>query len=413
MYTKALSTLLPQRIRAAKKFPQLRLSTKAEKKVLAHKPFGIKLDYFDFSSLEFIKAEVDEGHIVEVRKSNSNLVGLGFFEPSQNNVEVFDYAQNRLSSFLTVDEDYFLGKLDDAIEKREKALPKYTNTFRAVHGAEDGLPSLYVDQFSPRFYAIRAGSYGSNRLLPPVAEFLRRRGAEELLVESPTLPPQKIILSAPTVHFPSHCLENGITFNWSSKEAPFSQLICCGYRQSRRFLRDVVKGKRVLCVHDRHGMAALNAALEAEKVVCVSEDTSLLQANRKNLIYNHGEPIFQRCETVEGSVEQLSFPVPFDVVFIEHHDTLLSSETQWKSVVDCLRRQQLLQAGTILITCHASSREFGFNHVQQCICSSFLNSPSLRCKSVQSFSSSVDFPRTRSPYAAHFSHVFKIEKSNK
>lgn len=409
MYTKALSSILPQRIRAAKKFPQLRLSTKAEKKVLHHKPFEVKLSFFDFSNLEFIKDEVDEGHIVEVRKSNSSLVGLGFFEPSRNSVDMFEWSNNSVSAPLTVvDEDFFIGRLEDAIEKREKGLPKLNNTFRAVHGAEDGLPSLYVDQFSPRFYAIRATSYGANRLLPPLAEFLRQRGAEELMVESPTLHPQKITLSAPTIHFPSHCLENGITFNWSSGGAPFSELICCGYRQSRRFLRDVTKGKRVLCLHDQHGMAALNAALEAEKVVCVSEDTKLLQANRHNLLYNHGEPIFQRCETLECTIQELSFTVPFDVVFIEHHDTFLFSEVHWKETISSLRDQKLLHNGTVLITCHSSSKDFGFNRAQQCVCSCF-SSSDLRCKCIQSFSSSLDFPKTRSLYSPYFSHVFRIE----
>lgn len=409
MYTKVLGHLLPQRLLPTKKFPQLRLRVQAEN-LLDRRPFELPLSAFDKINLDFISREVEDGNVIEIRKSNQNFAGLGFFEPSLQEVQVFQWFPPS-GAHLLVDERLFLGHLEDAIQKREKAMPNFCNTFRILHGAEDGIPSMFIDQFSERFYAIHVKSFGADRLLPPVTEFLRRRGAEEVIIESPSISRQSVTIAVPTIPLPSHGLENGISFSWFTHRGncpPSSELICTAYRRSRFVLREMCASKRVLCVHDRQGMAALNALLSADKVVLASEDTSLVEAARSNILLNHGAPIFRKCETAEGSIKHISSAPPFDIVFLEHHEVFLFSPEQWQCTIAELIRLQLIKSGSVLVTCHRSSKVTGFIGVQRLV-QDVCKKNGLQSSVIRSFADSVDYPKTGSRYLSHFSHIFAIK----
>lgn len=409
MYTKVLSHLLPQRLLPAKKFPQLRLRVQAAN-LLVRRPFELPFSVFDRINLEFISREVEDGNIIEIRQSNQNFAGLGFFEPSLQEVQVFQWFCPS-GAHLLVDERLFLGNLEDAIQKREKVMPKFCNTFRILHGAEDGIPSMFIDQFSERFYGIQVKSFGADRLLPPVTEFLRRRGAEEVIIESPSIPRQSVSIAMPTIPLPSHGLENGISYSWFTHRGncpSSSENICTAYRRSRYVLREMCASKRVLCIHDRQGMAALNALLSADKVVLVSEDTSLVEAARSNILLNHGAPIFRKCDITEGCLKQLSCASPFDIVFLEHHEGFLFSSEQWQRTIAELISLHLIKSGSVLITCHCSSKETGFLGVQRLV-QDVCRKDGLQSSVLRSFTDSVDYPKTRSRYLSHFSHIFVIK----
>lgn len=409
MHAKVLAHLLPQRLLPSKKFPQLRLRVQSDN-LLSRRPFELPFSVFDKASLGFISREVDDGNVVEIRKSNQRFVGVGFFEPSLEEVQVFQWFLPS-GSHLLVDERLFVGRLEDAILRREKVMPNFCNTFRLLHGAEDGIPSMYIDQFSERFYAVNATSFGADRLLPPVVEFLRRRGAEEVLIHSLSIPRQCVALAVPTMSMPSRGLENGISFSWMAHRGnspPTSELICTAFRRARLALREFSSSKRVLCIHDRQGMGALNAVLSANKVVLASEDNALVGAARRNILMNHGDPVFHRCEIAESSVKDLSVATPFDVVFLEHHEAFLCSAEQWERTISDLISHQLVKAGSTLITCHQSSRDTGFLGVQRLfhgVCKDY----GLKSSVVRSFAESVDYPKTVSRYLRHFSHVFLIQ----
>lgn len=409
MYAKVLAHLLPQRLLPAKKFPQLRLRVQSEK-LLSRRPFELSFDVFDKISLNFISREVDDGNVIEIRRSNLNFCGLGFFEPSLGEVQVFQWFPPA-GSHLLVDEQLFIGRLEDAIAKREKVIPNFCNTFRLLHGAEDGIPSMFIDQFSERFYTIDVKSFGADRLLPPVVEFLRRRGAEEVIIQSPSIPRQCVTLAAPSLPLPSCGVENGISFSWLAHRGncpPSSEIICPAYRRSRLVLREMSSSKRVLCIHDRQGLAALNAILSATKVVLASEDKSLLDVARANILMNHGAPVFQKCETSETSVKDFISSTSFDIVLLEHHETLLSSSEQWKDIISHLIRHCIIKFGSILITCHQSSKDTGFLGVQRLV-QEVCKEQGIKSSVLRSFAESVDFPKTASRYLTHFSHIFLVE----
>lgn len=412
MNSKVFSRLMQQRIQPSNKFPQLRLSARADAAVHARRPFRVGFDLFDSTSLDFISREVGGGRIVEVRESNKDLLALGFFEPVAHAVDIFEWSPRVIQSLPTIDEEFFIGRVEAAVARRLQSLPPNTNTFRAVHGAEDGLPCLFIDQYSDRFYSIKADSYGSNRLLPPVAEFLRRRGAEEFVVESPTIKKQRITVSRPTIELPCRCLENGVTLEWVCGAPITDPLMCCAYRRSRVLLREISKGKRVLCVHDIGGMAALNAVMSASKVALASDDETLLGSARRNLLYNHGEDVFKICETVEASPLLSgisSFKFPFDIVFLEHHPVHLSSARQWRELLHCLIQNKMIVSGTVVASCHESSPETGFSGIKSLFNDVFKKNE-LQCQLVRSFGSSIDYPKTASTrYTSHFSHFHLVE----
>eukprot|EP00796_Vickermania_ingenoplastis_P005971 gene5971-4280_t len=412
MLSKVLSGMMHQRLQPAMKFPQLRLHAKAQKQILTGRPFVVRFDAFDKSNLDFISKEVDAGQVVELRQSNGKLTGLGFFEPVYREVQIFDWTPASMASLPTIDESFFVGRLQDALERRVRSLPKYINCFRVVHGAEDGFPSLEVDQFSQRLYTISAHSYGANRLIPPVAEFLRRQGAEALIVESPTLKMQRIRIINPSIPLSSPCVENGVSFSCPLDQQSPSALICCAHRRSRFLLREISSGKRVLTINDRHGMGALNAVMSASKVTIASSDSELLAFARENLIFNHGKPIFEKCETFEGPVTELLTEIPYDVVFMEHHSSLLFSAPQWRDTLSALVRRGSITAGTVIIACHKSSPETGFKTAEKMF-SIFFQENNLSCRLVRSFGASIDYPKTPSSrFLSHFSHVYQNIGSN-
>lgn len=406
MNSKVLAHLLPQRLHPARKFPHLRLSTKYCEKVVQKKFNEVGFNAFDQSSLEFISREVDSGSIVELRGSHQNLVGLGFFEAEKEKVEVFEWF--RPGALTTIDEDYFLIRISDAVEKRNAAAKHFTNTFRMVHSFPDGLPSLFIDQFSERFFHLRAASRGADRILPALVEWLYRRGAEEVILQSPSIEAQRLTLKPPTVELPTRCLENGITFCWERSCDVHQALISTAFRHPRYFLRHVAENKRVLCMQDRFGMGALNALLAAEKVMCASQDKDLIDLARKNILYNHGAPIFSRCETSCGALEGMTAASPFDVIFLEHHPSYLGSALQWEDTVDRLFQKQLVGPQCTMIVCIETAESMAWKGMEKIFLNVFQRHGRVGEK-IRSFSETIDYPKGSLPYTSHFTHVFVVK----
>ncbi|EPY32041.1 23S rRNA (cytosine1962-C5)-methyltransferase [Angomonas deanei] len=357
MHAKVLSKLGNNGFKAAQRFPQLRLKPREHAKITAHRRSSLLFDSFEPKSLEYAVNDVQSGGVVEVRRSDDKMIALGFFEPQYNRVDVFDLTPKQVTSLPTVCDDFFIARLHDSWDRRKRLLQQSrNNTYRVCNGYVDGIPSLYVDHFSDCFLRIIATSAGAERLLPSIIEFFRCRGAEEILIDSPTLgDAEKITLVKPSIPMPRVYVEGGIRHMWlpDSVRIPTTEnryLLHPAYRRARQMLRDLGRDKKVLCINDRSAGASLYAVSTAKWVTCVEEDSVFTEWTRENLIANHSPVIFsQRCEMVQSSILNFTKEETYDVVYIENHPNTLCSLEQWTKTLKHLMSHKLAGVGTIII----------------------------------------------------------------
>ncbi|KAG8345311.1 hypothetical protein ERJ75_000727400 [Trypanosoma vivax] len=436
MLSSLLSPLLAYRLTAGQKFPQLQLRV-GEQLCLTHQRQSfVPLTSINPHSLDFARRELAPGSVVELREADHHrLLGLGFYEPSYLRVDVFQFTPRRVVELPTVSEEFFLDRVREAWDRRKRVLSRQssgaTNTYRVVNGAADGVPGLYVDIFSPSYARVVATTHGSERLVPSVAEMLRCKGVEQLLLHSPHLKDrEKLNLSSPTVSLPSCYMENGASHLWVPREErPTTTsnrwLVNTSHRRARLLLREVCSGKRVMCINDRGGAAALQAVMSAKSVIVAESDTSVLDRVRENLVANHGKAVFGLCETTCAAVNDLTVRKQ-DVVYIDHHPEQLLATAQWHDTMDALLKRGVCGGGTIVFVAQeaaplgipdlvetglshssaAAQREDLMSAIRLAVSDHHLTIRSLRC-----FGPSVDHPVLPAVECPCFAQVFLLEGS--
>jgi hypothetical protein len=440
MHHKLIAPLLGNRLQAAQKFPQLRLRPRQHHRITRHLQCDVPLSLFHPNSLDFAKRELEAGRIVEIRRDDQRLVALGFYEPQLNRVDVFDATPNSVTTFPTISEDFFMARVHEAWERRRRILPQtQNNTYRIVNGYADSLPALFVDIFSECFVRVVATSWGAERLLPPLLDFLRRSGAEDVLLDTPTLgDSNRVSLISATIPLPQMYVEGGVSHLWLKQGVRLSStenllLLNPAHRRTRRMMRDLGKGKRVLTVYDRCGSASMNAVMTAKHVTVVHREESTLEWARANLICNHSNTVFKTCETVCCDPAELHVRHQQDVVYIECEPKYLSSGKQWATLVKALARNKVIGVGTMLIVAQEEA-PLGIRDLLPRRTALFagdsvkaeanppihrrplaellrnsLEEEHLRLKFLRAFSVACDHPRIPESESASFSQVFLIE----
>lgn len=362
MHSKVLSSLLGQRIQPAHKFPQIRLKANEQLLGSRHHSCSLPLTLFHDASVEFCCHELQQGQIVEVRRDDNKLEALGFFEPQLLRVEIFDFVGNSMSLLPTVSEDFFISRVDAAWERRRRLLHQSeNNAYRVLNGTVDGVPSLYMDAFSESFVRLVATSAGAERLVPAVTEYLRRRGTEEVLLDTPTVGrSQRLSLAQQTLPMSRMYVESGVRHLWLKDSIRLDTeanrlLLNPAHRRARRMIRDLAKDKRVMCVYDRSGSAAMNATMTAKYVTVVEECQSALKWVQANLVANHSAAVFKSCHTVHSTLEGLELREQYDIVYLEHHHKYLATARQWNKAIVDLTTKKIIGAGTIVIMAQESA----------------------------------------------------------
>lgn len=442
MHAKVLSPLLSNRITPSQKFPQLCLRPQRHKLITHHRRCDLPLSIFDPRSVQFAERELEAGRIVEVRRDDHSLVALGFYEPALQRVDLFDLTPKSVTTLPTISEDFFMARVFEAWERRRRILPQtQNNTYRIVNGYADGLPSLFVDIFSECFVRIISTSAGSERLVPPLVEFLRRRGAEDVLLDTPSIDcDTRFSLITPTVAIPQVYVEGGVSHLWLKEDVrpPSTEngyLVNAAHRRTRRLMRDLSKGKRVLTINDRGGSASMNAVMTAKHVTVVHQDAALLEWARSNLVYNHSDSVFHSCETICCNPKDLQLRHQQDVVFIESHPHHLCTASQWKTLLQALTRNNIVGIGSVIVVAQEEAplgipdlvnrvgaavdssevERGGIEAVKRRPLASLLRDTmeksNYRLKFLRAFSVACDFPLLPQSESAAFSQVFYLEGS--
>ncbi|RNF09727.1 23S rRNA (cytosine1962-C5)-methyltransferase [Trypanosoma rangeli] len=438
MWSKVFAPLLPNRLAPAQKFPQLKLRPQQHRLLTHKRQCDISLTSFDANSVEFARREIASGSIVEIRDSDRHqLLALGFYEPTLLRVDVFHMTSQTVSELPIIDEEFFLNRLREAWEKRRRVFGSMVNgdnnTYRVLNGTADGIPSMYVDLYSSSFARIVATSFGAERLVPAVSELLRRQGSEQLLLDTPCLKDrEKLTLVHPTIPLSAVYVENGTRHLWvPSAEVPATRsnrwLLNPAHRRIRFVLREVCRGKRVLCVNDRSGSAALNAVMSAKSVLIAESDGALVDRVRENLVSNHTSSVFNVCETtICARIEDLDARRQ-DVVYLEHHPDQLSSEEEWRTTLSALLRRRICGVGTLLFVAQEAAplgisdllqQHFSDAHAvpaqRDAVAAALRAAASehnLNLRQLRVFGPSVDYPILPTADALCFSQLFLLEKN--
>lgn len=344
MLHKVFSSLPHKAFLAEKVFPAVHLSQTTSSSVTAgglavRSTFGTSVPLSVLQSSSSLN-DASDGDIVELRSSEqknnakSRLLSLGFVNRTLQQLDLFhvhDFEGNALFPLPEIDETYFQRKVKAALEKRLQGLGgnSHSTCFRAFHGASDGIPGLYVDHYSSSFLAIHCETTGAERVVSAVAAFFRDRGAEQLLVSTPSIPQQVVLLVTPTTLEAKRgeYYQEGLNqFLWIPKEESDSGhlkrfLLNPQQRRTRRLLQDLANGKDVLCMGDRAAASSLASCLHAKSVTTTTATTSLLNSTtsssstsndngaltfaRANLLLNHGKEVFPKVGCVSTVEEAL------------------------------------------------------------------------------------------------------------
>jgi 23S rRNA (cytosine1962-C5)-methyltransferase len=117
-------------------------------------------------ALQKIDSNLEEGAIVRVYNHNNEYLATGIYS-SLGSISI------RIISFVDceIDIHFFIGKLEQAKQKRASIQQSNTNTYRWFHGEGDEIPSLIIDGYNDIF-VFQAHSLGIHKLRKVITEAL-------------------------------------------------------------------------------------------------------------------------------------------------------------------------------------------------------------------------------------------------
>ena len=89
--------------------------------------------------------QAQNGEIIKVCTNDDKLLGYGFFSPkSQITCRVFEFT----SEVITIDANFWIGKIQRAYDLRKLVLPKNTNMYRLLFAEGDFFPGVIIDVYA-------------------------------------------------------------------------------------------------------------------------------------------------------------------------------------------------------------------------------------------------------------------------
>lgn len=339
MLHKALSGLKHTTFPPLKKFPQVMLRNDGQ--------FSLCIPCSDVTAGENVSPllqpseEQDACPIVEIRSTTGRqLLGLGFVDARRSVISCF-HVTRPCTMLPVIDDHFFTEKIKESFSRRRGLIPPETTAYRAVHGMDDMLPSLKVDHYSASFARIQCDSVVGERLIAIAGEYLREHGAEQLIVQTPSIPSQRIVLAKPSMSelVKNFYQEDSVQYLWDYQGAVEGEnvvandgsdrsLLNLAFRRARLMIRNISNGKRCLCINDTAAGMTLNACLSAKHVVLVEENPGYRNWVRQIIVFNHGPTLIGSVVSIHSSLNAVlggnatEAPSPaslFDVVTVEVH----------------------------------------------------------------------------------------------
>ena len=310
------------------------------------------------------------GELAVIFDRNDKFLAVGFFDPeSPIRVRVLHVGKP-----LTIDAEFWRGRLDAALKRREGLFDERTTGYRLINGESDGWPGLVLDRYDTTL-VMKIYTTAWLERLEEISSLIRERLKPANLVVRYSrnielaAGAQKIAEDLTTAPVVFH--ENGICFEadvWRGQKTGFF----LDQRENRSIVETLSRGRTVLNAFSFSGGFSLYAARGgAKSVTDLDISAHALESAKRNVALNSGDKTISACrhESVQvDAFEWLASNVPgkFDLIVLDP-PSLAKREAERAGAIRAYGKLVdsgigHLSAGGILVACscsaHVSGEEF-------------------------------------------------------
>jgi 23S rRNA (cytosine1962-C5)-methyltransferase len=263
--------------------------------------------------------------IIYDQKKNK-LMAIGLYDPfSPIRIKVLQFKKP-----ATINQEWFQNKIEEAFQKRQSLLETDTNSYRLIHGENDGLPGLVADVYDQvlvvKLYSLIWKPF-LRMIFPQLLDtsgcqtlVLRlSRQLQELPQELPGLHDGQVLqgaLEKEEVIFKEH----GLLFSANPVKGHKTGYFL-DHRHNRKRVGELAEGKKVLDVFAYAGGFSVHAlAGGAREVTSLDISSQALEMARQNVRLNFGEDAHHKIMSVdafEGMEQLIKKKKPFDLIIID------------------------------------------------------------------------------------------------
>lgn len=263
--------------------------------------------------------------IIYDQKKNK-LLAIGLYDPfSPIRIKVLQFKKP-----ATINQEWFQYKIREAFQKRQSLLETDTNSYRLIHGENDGLPGLVADVYDQvlvvKLYSLIWKPF-LRMILPllldtsgcPALVLRLSRQLQELSQEIPDLHDGQLLqgeLEKEEVTFKEH----GLLFSANPIKGHKTGYFL-DHRHNRKRVGELAKGKTVLDVFAYAGGFSVHAlAGGAKEVTSLDISAQALEMARQNVRLNFGEKAGHKIMSVdafEGMQQMIKKKKHFDLIIID------------------------------------------------------------------------------------------------
>lgn len=353
---KSFSTREPNRL-------ALKISSKAEREVRKEHPWLFE------SSIVKQNQEGYAGDLAIIFDQKKNkFLALGLFDPySPIRVKLIQFK-----SGATIDEAWFRSSIQTAYEKRAPLFKTDTNSYRLVHGENDGLPSMIVDVYANvlvlKLYSAIWLPY-MHQFLPILLDIAKCKTAVLRLSRNLQTLPQELQgledgqvifgeLDNPEIIFKEH----GILFSANVIKGHKTGFFL-DHRHNRKRIGELAKEKRVLDVFSYAGGFSVHAlAGGAKEVISLDISSQALELAEANVQLNKLEANHRTMavDAFEGLQQLDRLGKKFDLIIVDP-PSFAKRDSEISKAIDSYRNltkmaSRLVAPNGILLMASCSSR---------------------------------------------------------
>jgi 23S rRNA (cytosine1962-C5)-methyltransferase len=296
-------------------YTRVKLKPKEEDRLLAGHPWVFA------NEVETGHKPLSPGSLVEVITSKGHPVGRGVASPSSKiliRLLVSGFEQE-------LDEAFVAGRVKAALKAREGLREKFsTDGLRLLFGEGDGLPGIIADGFGSTV-VISCFSAGLKPFMPVISTTLQENGYKFIYEKSVGETCQKEGMA----DFQGWLTQEGpMPLTFTEGRAKFHANPVGGqktgfyldFRESRRKLQEMSKGKKVLDLFSYTGAASIQSALGgASEVLAIDSSQSALDEGAENARLNGMEKIihFEKRDSFKAVRELKKEEKSFDLILLD------------------------------------------------------------------------------------------------
>ena len=309
------------------------------------------------NEIKNIRGDPKPGDVVEVIKHNGEFLGLGFFNPNS-----FISVRLLTRKHEDINFEFFKRRILNAYNYRKLIYPD-VSSYRLVHGESDLLPGLVVDKYEDIF-SIQTFSYGMDRMLDVICDVIEDifspRGIvernETILRKLEGLDTRRGVLRGKVD--PVVISEYGVKFKVDVLNGQKTGFFL-DQRENRKFIRNFIKGKKVLdCFTNEGGFALSSAFAGADYVIGIDISKTAIERARENANLNGLDVNFEVGDVFDVLRSFHSSGERFDVVILDP-PSFAKSKQALKGAISGYREinsmaMKILNSGGILATASCS-----------------------------------------------------------